>query len=260
MVLVEPSAMEHERHDQQLRRIARPAREAEQGAGTSQRVRGARRVLLASRSPRRRELLAQHDIAHEAIHPGVDDSGFVPGNVSPEQWVTALAYLKARAGADVLSQKLEAGRAGVDGPGSGIGDLAQDAVRAQDYFVLGADTTCVLEGRSLGTPVDADEARAMLEAFRGKAHEVITGVAILDLATGKRHLFADRATVTLGDLSGPEIDEYVASKDWQGKAGAYNLSERLKAGWPLSFEGEPSTIMGLPIKLVVAKLRSLGVD
>jgi septum formation protein len=179
-----------------------------------------RRVLLASRSARRRELLAREGIEHDAVEPEFDDSGLTPGRTTPEGWVMALAYLKAWA-------------------------AARDAGDAR--IVVGADTMCLQDGRMMGTPSDAEEARAMLESFQGREHDVLTGVALIDTGTGRRRLFADRAKVRLGRLESRQIEEYLASGEWRGKAGGYNLTDRLEAGWPIEFEGDAGTIMGLPI-------------
>ncbi len=181
---------------------------------------GGRTLLLASRSPRRRLLLDRAGFAHDAEHPGFDDAVLQPGAVSPDEWVMALAYLKAWARA------LEA---------------------APGRVVLGADTACLLDGALVGTPRDENEARSMLRAFVNRAHEVVTGVALVESGSGRRRMFAERATVRFGDLSDDAIDRYVATHAWEGKAGAYNLAERLDAGWPIEFQGEDSTIMGLPL-------------
>lgn len=194
------------------------------------------RIFLASRSPRRRELLTQHGIDHEAEHPGFDDSVLRPGRTSPRTWVSSLAHLKALAGLEILEN---AGR--------------ENAFE----FVLGADTTCVRDGRMLGTPADAAEARGILQALRGGRHEVITGVALVRTRDGDRTLFADGAWVTWGDVSDEEINRYLAGGRWQGKAGAYNLHDRIDAGWPITFEGDPSTITGLPMGMLTRVLRQL---
>lgn len=194
------------------------------------------RVLLASRSPRRRELLREFGIEHEAAHPGFDDAVLEPGRVSPDQWVMSLAYLKARSGLD----------------GAGPGTL-----------VIGADTVCVLDGAILGTPRTPEEALAMLRSMRGRGHDVITGVAIIDAGSCRRasrpperarELFVDRAHVRMGDLSDEAIEAYVASGEWRGKAGGYNLRDRIRAGWPLSFEGDETTVMGLPMRMLTERL------
>lgn len=192
------------------------------------------RVHLASRSPRRRELLAQHGITHDAAHPGFEDGVLRPGAATPEQWVASLAYLKAWA-------------------------RSKEAQHADTRFVLGADTACLMDGRLIGTPATPDEAREMIRAFRGREHAVVTGVALIDRRHATRHLLVDRATVRMGGLTDHDVDAYVATGAWQGKAGAYNLAERIAAGWPLEFEGDPSTIMGLPMRALLAAFRRLGV-
>src|SRR5690606_31360454 len=118
-----------------------------------------RRLVLASRSPRRRLLLEQMGVAFEAAAGGVDDGPLSPGAAcSPRQWVAALAYLKAAA---VWSL----GGAGAAGA-----------------TVLGADTVCSVEGRLLGQPRDEAEAGAMIRAVEDREHEVLTGVALVSRA------------------------------------------------------------------------------
>lgn len=199
------------------------------------------RVHLASRSPRRRELLTQAGIEHDASHPGVDDGQLEPGNVDPQQWVMALAYLKAA----TALRSLVAG----DGP-VGVGPRV----------VIGADTVVVCSsGQVMSAPVNEADARQMLHAMRNAAHDVITGVAIIDRLSGHRQLFSDRAHVRVGHISDADLDAYLASGQWQGKAGGYNLSERLAAGWPIEFSGDPNTIMGLPVRLLIERLHQLSV-
>lgn len=197
------------------------------------------RLLLASRSPRRRALLNDFGVPHVAEHPGFDDAMLEPGRVTPEQWVASLAYLKAAIGSEHF-------------PASSDGST--------DY-VLGADTVCVKDGRMIGTPQDADEARAIIRALAGGEHRVITGVAILELRGGRhvrRHVFVDDARVRLGSLTDDQVDEYVAGGSWAGKAGAYNLAERIDAGWPIEYDGDPTTIMGLPMQALLPRLRKVG--
>lgn len=187
-------------------------------------------VFLASRSPRRRELLDKHGIKHTAAHPGFDDAILEPGRCTPRQWVAALAYLKASAG---LSK-------------AGHGPI-----------VLGADTLCVKDGVMLGTPHSAQEASSILRSLSGGTHEVLTGVALIDTTTGRRHVFVDQARVHMGPLTEAMIESYVATGQWQGKAGGYNLRERLDAGWPITFEGDEGTIMGLPMRKLGDRLNAL---
>lgn len=169
-------------------------------------------------------MLREAGIEHDAAHPGIDDGGLTPGRVTPEQWVAALAYLKARSA------------------------LLGGATRAP--IVLGADTMVVSDRGVMGQPVDEVDAERMLRALRDAEHDVVTGVALVDAGTGRRMMFADRTRVRVGRISDAQIAEYVASGLWRGKAGAYNLAERMEAGWPITVEGDPGTVMGLPVRVL----------
>lgn len=178
-------------------------------------------LALASTSPRRRQLLSEAGFVFTAISPGVDDAQLgAPGaGTTPEQWVASLSYLKARAGADRL--------------GSG-------------FLVIGADTVVVKGDDVIGQPRDAGDARRIIQRLQNGQHRVITGVTLLD-ASG-RTTFVDEAVVRVGDIGEGRLESYVASGGWRGKAGAYNLSERIADGWPISFDGDPGTVMGLPMR------------
>lgn len=189
------------------------------------------RIVLASRSARRRLLLEAAGIGHEAVAPDFDDAGLQAGSVSPEQWVSSLAYLKAWT-------------------------LARTV--AAPAVVIGADTACVLDEALIGTPVDGADAESILRRFVGRSHDVVTGVAIIETDTGRRHLFAERATVRFGELSNDDLRGYLASENWRGKAGAYNLAERLEAGWPITYDGDATAIMGLPMGALSAALSRIA--
>lgn len=185
------------------------------------------KLVLASRSPRRRAMLTGAGLTHRAVTPEIDDGELSPGSVEAASWVEALSFLKARSVAE---------------------SLARDAALEPGEIVLGADTVCVVEGRVIGQPADRDEAGAMIRAFMGREHEVLTGVTLLEPTTGERSIFVDRARVRLGSLGAGAIESYLESEDWRGKAGAYNFAERLDAGWPLECDGDPATVMGLPMR------------
>lgn len=129
----------------------------------------------------------------------------------------------------------------------------RDRVRPGDV-VLGADTACVMGRQMYGTPRNEHEAAEMINPFSGGVHEVVTGVALVDPFTGARELLADAATVRMGRLSPAQVDEYVKSGLWSGKAGGYNLEERVAAGWPIEVAGDPTTVVGLPMKLLLKRL------
>lgn len=187
-------------------------------------------IYLASTSPRRRQILSELNIAHTAIHPGVDDAALVPSSDCLHTWwPAALAYLKARAGREQLR-----------------------AQGVENALVIGADTIVLKDAEIIGQPRDAADARRIIERLRNGSHEVITGVALLH--ADRRYLFLDAARVTVGHIPDAAIGEYIASGDWRGKAGAYNLSERLAAGWAITFDGDACTVMGLPAQRLPARL------
>lgn len=220
-------------------------------------------LYLASQSPRRRELLQEAGINFEAFSPGQDDAELVATRaadgtmVDPAVWTAGLAFLKAVAGVETLRR--------------------EDRLRTGDV-VLGADTICVghdANGRAmiLSAPASEAEARAMLAQWQDGEHDVLTGVALVragaiagaaragsawERAGEARTIFVDRARVRWGRVSEIEIEGYLRSGSWRGKAGAYNLRERLGAGWPIAFAGDPATIMGLPMRRLGRALGAFG--
>lgn len=193
------------------------------------------RLILASASPRREMLLRNAGFDPIVVSPPVDDAKLVRGQVSPTCWVAALAYLKARA----------------------VGAL-QNVVTKSD-LILAADTVCVHDGCILGQPRDAAHAHAMIARLRNATHHTITGVCILGERSPNQPrcvLFCDTAEVTVGHISDTIIATYIESGNWRGKAGGYNLDERLAEGWPIECKGDPATVMGLPIARTASILRA----
>lgn len=175
-------------------------------------------------------MLTEAGVEHTAISPGVDDGGLAFGGVEPGAWVASLAYLKASAGA---------------------------AMALPQQWIMGADTVCVDQGRVIGQPADVSEARQTLTGFIGSEHQVVSGVALLHAGTGQRVLLIDTAVVRWGAVEADQIETYLASGAWQGKAGAYNLTERLEAGWPIEVEGDPDAVVGLPMRKLMPVLEPL---
>jgi septum formation protein len=182
-------------------------------------------LVLASRSPRRTELLRAAGILFEVQPADVDETRH-PGE-SPDVHVRRLAEAKARA---VAAQRPEAA-------------------------VLGADTVVVVDGRMLGKPQDADEAATMLRALGGREHEVVTGVALVG-PSGTR-VEVDRTRVRVSKLSQTEIAWYVATGEPLDKAGAYAI-QGLASRFIEAIEGSYSNVVGLPIALVYQMLTTTG--
>ena len=196
-----------------------------------------RTLYLASASPRRKLLLEQDGFAPVVIPSGVDDAELRHNGGGPEAWTTALAYLKASAGLRRLKRPTPI-----------------------DAIVLGADTVVVKKDEVIGQPRDESDARRILELLEDGEHRVVSGVAILipgKKGRPKRRLLADVARVRVGRLGPERIGAYLSTQGWRGKAGAYNLSERIQDGWPVSCEGDPSSVMGLPMRRLGPMLREL---
>ena len=191
-------------------------------------------VILASASPRRRSILDAAGIAHEVLAPAIDDALLSPDARDPRRFVMCLAWFKA---CQVAAEATR--RWGSGGP----------------RRIVAADTMCVHGPHVLGKPKDEAEALEMLRGFRGRAHEVVTGLCVLDRADGARTIVADSARVTLGPLGDDVLASYVEGGSWRGKAGGYNFADRVDAGWPLSCDGDPETVMGLPSRLLLPLLR-----
>jgi septum formation protein len=171
-------------------------------------------LRLASQSPRRRELLAQIGVPHAVAVPDVDE-----GARSGEA-VAAYVERVARAKAEAIWQRL------------------------QDLPVLGADTTVVLDGRSLGKPRDRAEGVAMLRALAGREHQVLTSVALVT-AAGTRCV-TSCSTVRMRACSEQERDRYWDTGEPRDKAGGYAI-QGLGAIFIESLQGSYSGVMGLPL-------------
>lgn len=182
-------------------------------------------IILASGSPRRHELLARLGWAFEAHAPNVDEH--VAG--TPREMVDQLSERKARAAAADFS--------------SGI--------------VLGADTLVAVRGEALGKPRDEADARRMLGMLSGRKHEVLTGVCMLDIASGRMVKRVECTQVRFAELTERDIDEYVATGEPMGKAGAYAIQGDAGA-FVTEINGSFENVMGLPVEVLELMLRQLG--
>ncbi len=132
------------------------------------------------------------------------------------------------------------------------------AARLPTGIVLGADTVVVIDGRPLGKPVDAADARAMLRSLGGRVHEVITGVAVVDARLGRWASTAVVSRVRMAGYGEAEIDAYVATGEPLDKAGAYAIQGR-GAGLVAALDGSFSNVVGLPLEETARLLAAFGV-
>lgn len=194
-------------------------------------------IVLASASPRRRELLELDGAIVRVVTPAIEDSGAEFGGGDASRLVASLAWFKA---AQVLGRPEV--REGTP-PGR---------------WLVAADTMCVLDGRAIGKPENETAAREMLESMSKRAHEVLTGVCVIDLAGDGRRLFVDRAVVSIGALDERAIARHLADGRWRDRAGGYHFGDARRAGWPIECEGDETTVVGLPMVKLRRMLAGAG--
>ena len=187
-------------------------------------------IYLASRSPRRQELLRQAGVGFRQIEVDVDESRHGVEE-SPEVFVLRLALEKARAGWARVRE-------------------------GSPLPVLGADTVVALDDDLFGKPEDRDQALEMLERLSGASHRVLTGVALVDDREATRLSFS---SVTFRELSREEMERYWASGEPADKAGAYAIQGR-GAVFIEHLEGSYSGVMGLPLFEVADLLDEFDID
>lgn len=182
-------------------------------------------LILASGSPRRRELLAREGVAFEVRPSGVEE--LAPNSVEPVTLARENALLKAR-------------------------DIAE---QHQEAIVLGSDTVVVIDGTTLGKPMNLEEGVGMLKSLSGRWHEVVTAVALL--SEGKEEVFHETTRVLFKKLSEEDIAQYHADVEVLDKAGGYAIQEggeRIIA----EVDGCRDNVMGLPVGRVVNELKNFS--
>jgi septum formation protein len=205
------------------------------------------RLVLASKSPRRRELLEEAGYTFSVLPAEVEEPAPEPGEAA-EAYAMRLARTKAEEVAGRLAQPtpqkqpLRLRRPG-EGPGGRV--------------VLGADTVVDLEGVIIGQPRSDDEARAILRRLSGSSHAVVTGVALVDVATGRVSLAAERTELVMLPVSDEEIDAYVASGEGRGKAGSYAIQESGDR-FVRIVSGSRTNVVGLPMERLARMLREFA--
>jgi septum formation protein len=182
------------------------------------------RLLLASRSPRRRSLLTEARYEFDVVDSGFDEPPPRPG-ASAEEYAMELARGKAHAAASALGSDRQ-------------GDV-----------VLAADTVVDLAGEILGQPASNDEAVAMLGRLSGSTHAVVTGVVLLDTGTGRTAEAAARTTLRMRPMSEEDIRAYVSSGESRGKAGSYAIQETGDR-FVSVVEGSLTNVVGLPMEML----------
>jgi len=184
-------------------------------------------LFLASQSPRRRELLNEAGYSFEVIAPREWAECGVCSNETPPELVARLGYQKAR-------------------------DVAE---RVASGVVLGCDTVVECVGQILGKPKNYEHARQMLSLLRGRQHHVYSGLCLWCRPGDETHVAVDVTRLRMEQLTDDDVESYLKSGAWEGKAGAFGLQDRL--GWIQIIEGSESNVVGLPLELLQRMWNSL---
>ena len=188
------------------------------------------KIILASGSPRRKQLLEWAEISFEVMVADTDES--YPENLSAAEIARYIAMNKALAIQGKLLPDYDA------------------------YTIIAADTIVVLENKIIGKPIDREDAIKILSLLSGKTHEVITGVCLLSFS--KKKVFAEKTNVAFHELSLAQIEYYIDKYKPYDKAGAYAIQEWIGVVGVKSIKGDFYNVMGLPVSRVVKELKIMN--
>jgi septum formation protein len=198
------------------------------------------RLILASNSPRRRELLADAGYQFDILPPRETAECGICSTGGPAALVVELAASKA---VDVAAQ------------------LKQRRELTGEAIIIACDTVAECNGDVLGKPRDEDHARAMLEQLRGSIHRVYSGLCvwnpIAEGEAGTPDVRLATSELRMDPISDEQLDDYLASGLWRGKAGAFGYQDRV--GWLHLLAGSESNVVGLPMELLTEMLAGLGI-
>jgi septum formation protein len=185
-----------------------------------------RPLVLASSSPRRNELLRGYGYRFRVVEPDPSAECGICSRETPPELVARLAYQKAANVIDKIDQGL----------------------------VVACDTVAECLGMILGKPVDRIHAREMLRRLRGREHRVYSGVCVWDRATAHRSVQVDVATLLMQAISDEELEAYLDTEQWMGKAGSLGFQDG--PPWIELLHGSATNVVGLPMELLANMLRT----
>jgi septum formation protein len=188
-------------------------------------------IILASASPRRRQLMSEAGYEFTVVPPEFDESAFATNQTNPVEYAKRLALAKAKS----VAQKLP------------------------DSFVIGADTIVDFQGRIIGKAADAKEAEQITRQLFSTPHKVITGIAIVRLSDGTELVRSDSTTVYPKKMTAEQIADHIKGGSWRDKAGAYAIQETGDE-FVEKIEGSMTNVMGLPMELLESLLAGLKIS
>ena len=191
------------------------------------------KIILASASDRRKDILSQVGISYEVMPSSIDEDAIQAD--TPAALVEALSAAKAE-------------------------DIAERLTK--NFVIIGADTVVVKDNSILGKPSDEAEAAKMLQMLQGNRHEVYTGVTLISVSPEGKGLidtFHVRTIVDMIPMTAAQIDAYIKTGEPMDKAGAYGIQGR-GAAYIQDIAGDYYNVVGLPISSVLARLANMGID
>ena len=201
-------------------------------------------IILASQSPRRKELLEQIGLDFE-ICPAKGEE--IITKTIPEEVVMELSKQKAEEVAAMVSS---------------FGEEHKDITTPSDILVIGADTVVAYDGKILGKPVNEADAKRMLTMLSGNTHSVFTGVTLVLIDKSGRAgelVFYEKTDVKMHEMSELEIDRYIATGEPMDKAGSYGIQGKC-AIYIEKIDGDYNNVVGLPITRIYQELKKIGID
>lgn len=195
-------------------------------------------IILASRSPRRKDILREAGYDFRVLPPPENEEDGKNESETPNDYVLRLAREKAESVANLIRE----GRCGF-----AEREFLNDP-RFQRGIVLGCDTIVLCCGEILGKPRDREDAGRMLRNLAGNDHRVLTGICLVFLSEGKTRADYDTTVLRMNSLREEEIEDYLDSNLWEGKAGAFGLQDR--NDWIRIIRGSESNVVGLPLELL----------
>jgi septum formation protein len=183
-------------------------------------------IILASASPRRKELLARAGYKFKVVLPNINETAYLADSISPGKYAERLALAKAK----------------------------NVAGRFPDSLVIGADTIVDFNGQIIGKPADDKEAEQITKKLFSKPHKVITAIASIRLSDGTEMVESDTTTVYPKKMTAEQLAKHIEGQSWRDKAGAYAIQEDGDE-FVERIEGSLTNVMGLPMELLQRLLK-----
>lgn len=187
-----------------------------------------KQIILASKSPRRRQLLKQIRIPFDVVTMDVDED--YEKGLKPFEIVECLSYKKAKSVAQSITY---------------------------DAIVIGADTIVAINDIVLGKPIDKQDAFNTLRSLSNTNHEVYTGITLIDIVTGKSITFYEKTEVFMRYITDSEIEEYIKTNEPMDKAGSYGI-QGIGAIFVEKIVGDYNNVVGLPLQSLYSELKNFG--